>query len=210
MCDRSGLPYFIWNYISKQIYQNICLTSALNMEVIYIFLFRYFKCKLLKKEENSVFNSEIKLLFWKESDRKRVASAVYARGLDGSPTLHASVPFSQQTGVKSVNIWRYRPGNAAEAPRVMSRVQLLRALVTERLSAAAEEIFEAVRKTIAGYEEEILLSRREIRRQRRMLQTVLQPEPRSSKQPGELIRSPRAAHLQTAQLTLPSVNGMKS
>lgn len=60
--------------------------------------------------------------------------------------------------------------------RIMSRVQLLRVLVNERLSAAAEEIFEAVKKTIAGYEEEILLSKREIRRQRSLLQTVSKPE----------------------------------
>uniref|UniRef100_UPI0037E71516 gastrula zinc finger protein XlCGF57.1-like n=1 Tax=Semicossyphus pulcher TaxID=241346 RepID=UPI0037E71516 len=58
----------------------------------------------------------------------------------------------------------------------MSSIQLLRVLVNERLSAAAEEIFEAVKKTIAGYEEEILLSKREIRRQRRMLQTVSKTE----------------------------------
>ncbi|KAK2893405.1 hypothetical protein Q8A73_015889 [Channa argus] len=47
----------------------------------------------------------------------------------------------------------------------MSSIQLLRVLVNERLSTAAEEIFEAVKKTIAGYEEELLLSKREIRRQ---------------------------------------------
>ncbi|XP_075941283.1 uncharacterized protein LOC142944596 [Anarhichas minor] len=51
----------------------------------------------------------------------------------------------------------------------MSGVQLLRVLVNERLSAAAEEIFEAVKKTIAGYEEVVL-------RQRRVLQTILKPE----------------------------------
>lgn len=54
----------------------------------------------------------------------------------------------------------------------MSSIQLLRAVVNERLSAAAEEIFEAVKKTIARYEEEIVLSKQEIHRQRRMLQTV--------------------------------------
>uniref|UniRef100_A0A3Q4BWS4 C2H2-type domain-containing protein n=1 Tax=Mola mola TaxID=94237 RepID=A0A3Q4BWS4_MOLML len=58
----------------------------------------------------------------------------------------------------------------------MSSVQLLRVVVSQRLSAAAEDILEAVKKTLAGYEEEILLSKREIRRQRRVLQTLLQPE----------------------------------
>ncbi|KAL7378081.1 hypothetical protein ABVT39_008219 [Epinephelus coioides] len=67
----------------------------------------------------------------------------------------------------------------------MSSIQLLRVLVNERLSAAAEEIFEAVKKTIAGYEEEILLSKREIRRQRRMLRTVLHPEIKINKQSAD-------------------------
>lgn len=79
-------------------------------------------------------------------------------------------------------------GSAGEhsrgSARIMSSIQLLRVLVNERLSAAAEEIFEAVKKTIAGYEEEILLSKREIRRQRRMLQTVIKPEIKINKHSG--------------------------
>nr|XP_019965399.1 PREDICTED: gastrula zinc finger protein XlCGF26.1-like [Paralichthys olivaceus] len=59
----------------------------------------------------------------------------------------------------------------------MCSLQRLRALVNERLSAAAEEIFEAVQRTIAGYEQEVLQSEQEIRRQRRMLRSVLCPEP---------------------------------
>lgn len=58
----------------------------------------------------------------------------------------------------------------------MSGIQLLRVLVNERLSAAAEEIFEAVKKTLAGYEEEILLSKQEISRQNKMLQTIFKPQ----------------------------------
>ncbi|XP_041673037.1 gastrula zinc finger protein XlCGF57.1-like [Cheilinus undulatus] len=65
----------------------------------------------------------------------------------------------------------------------MSSIQLLRVLVNERLSAAAEEIFEAVKKTIAGYEEEIQISRREIRRQRKILQTVSKDQINSSEPP---------------------------
>lgn len=57
----------------------------------------------------------------------------------------------------------------------MTSMQRLRELVNERLCAAAEEIFEAVKETIAGYEEELLLSRREVRRQRRMLKTLSKP-----------------------------------
>uniref|UniRef100_A0A3B5PU22 Oocyte zinc finger protein XlCOF6-like n=1 Tax=Xiphophorus maculatus TaxID=8083 RepID=A0A3B5PU22_XIPMA len=47
----------------------------------------------------------------------------------------------------------------------MSSIQLLRVLVNERLSAAADEIFEAVKKTISDYEEELLLSKQELHRQ---------------------------------------------
>ncbi|KAK5913598.1 hypothetical protein CgunFtcFv8_008116 [Champsocephalus gunnari] len=47
----------------------------------------------------------------------------------------------------------------------MSGLELLRELVTERLSAAAEEIFAAFKNTLAGYEEEI-------HRQRAELQTL--------------------------------------
>lgn len=64
--------------------------------------------------------------------------------------------------------------------RSMSDLQLLRELVRERLAAAAEEIFEAVKKTIAGYEEEILLSKRE----RRLLQAAARPGGKRRKHSG--------------------------
>lgn len=59
----------------------------------------------------------------------------------------------------------------------MSSIQLLRAVVSERLSAAAEEILEAVKKTIEGYEEEI-------GRQRQLLEAVLQPRIKLEKPAG--------------------------
>ncbi|XP_039665843.1 zinc finger protein 3-like isoform X2 [Perca fluviatilis] len=51
----------------------------------------------------------------------------------------------------------------------MASVECLREFVTERLTAAAEEIFTAVEKTIVEYEEEIA-------RQRRLLDVVWKPE----------------------------------
>uniref|UniRef100_A0A8C9Z8Y5 C2H2-type domain-containing protein n=1 Tax=Sander lucioperca TaxID=283035 RepID=A0A8C9Z8Y5_SANLU len=51
----------------------------------------------------------------------------------------------------------------------MSSVECLREFVTERLTAAAEEIFRVVEKTIVEYEEEIA-------RQRRLLDVVWKPE----------------------------------
>ena len=51
----------------------------------------------------------------------------------------------------------------------MSSVQYMREFISERLTAAAEEIFTVFEKTIVQYEEEV-------DRQRRLLDTVLNPE----------------------------------
>lgn len=52
-------------------------------------------------------------------------------------------------------------------------MQSLRVFLNERLSVVAEEIFEAVEKTIAGYTEEILRSKDlEISRLRRQLRLL--------------------------------------
>ena len=53
---------------------------------------------------------------------------------------------------------------------------MLRLLITQRLTAAAEEIFGVFGRTIAEYEEEISRSKLEIERQRRLLELSLQPE----------------------------------
>ncbi|KAK6325447.1 hypothetical protein J4Q44_G00047890 [Coregonus suidteri] len=58
----------------------------------------------------------------------------------------------------------------------MSKLQLLNVFVTERLSAAAVEIFGAVEKTIAEYQEEISRSAEENERLRRLLDLVSKPE----------------------------------
>ncbi|XP_034033544.1 uncharacterized protein LOC117516797 isoform X2 [Thalassophryne amazonica] len=51
----------------------------------------------------------------------------------------------------------------------MSKVQILRALVNQRLNAAAEEIFGLFERTIAEYEEELCRSKQENDRQRHLL-----------------------------------------
>ena len=51
----------------------------------------------------------------------------------------------------------------------MSSLECLRELINERLTAAAEEIFRVVQKTIVEYEEKIS-------RQRRLLDVLLKPE----------------------------------
>ncbi|XP_033950285.1 zinc finger protein 771-like [Pseudochaenichthys georgianus] len=58
----------------------------------------------------------------------------------------------------------------------MSKIEMLRLLITQRLTAAAEEIFGVFGRTIAEYEEEISRSKLEIERQRRLLELSLQPE----------------------------------
>ncbi|XP_070701982.1 zinc finger protein ZFP2-like [Pempheris klunzingeri] len=58
----------------------------------------------------------------------------------------------------------------------MCKVQMLRALLKQRLSAAAEEIFGLFERTIAEYEEELCRSQEENERQRRLLDAVLSPQ----------------------------------
>ncbi|XP_034043153.1 zinc finger protein OZF-like isoform X1 [Thalassophryne amazonica] len=58
----------------------------------------------------------------------------------------------------------------------MSKVQMLRALVKQRLTAAAEEIFGLFERTIAEYEEELCRSKEENHRQRHLLDTVFNPD----------------------------------
>lgn len=57
----------------------------------------------------------------------------------------------------------------------MSKGEILRSFVTERLAAASREILEAVDGIVAGYEEEALGFKREIERQRRELEALIQP-----------------------------------
>nr|XP_020496269.1 uncharacterized protein LOC109989011 [Labrus bergylta] len=60
----------------------------------------------------------------------------------------------------------------------MSKVQTLRSFVNQRLTAAAEEIFDLFERTIAEYEEEICRSKEENERQHRLLDAVFKPEVR--------------------------------
>ena len=57
-----------------------------------------------------------------------------------------------------------------------AQVPALRALLTERLTAAADEIVAVFEETVAVYEERMERSEREIYRQRRLLDAVMKPE----------------------------------
>ncbi|XP_044028038.1 zinc finger protein 391-like [Siniperca chuatsi] len=65
-----------------------------------------------------------------------------------------------------------------EKGREAAEIPALRALLTERLAAAAEEIVGLFEETVAEYEDRAERSEREIRRQRRLLDAVLKPEVR--------------------------------
>lgn len=73
----------------------------------------------------------------------------------------------------------------------MSQIEMLRLLITQRLTAAAEEIFGVFGRTIADYEEQISRSELEISRQRRLLD--LSRKPRVSLRTGEMHSRSRRA-----------------
>ncbi|XP_075947936.1 uncharacterized protein LOC142949929 [Anarhichas minor] len=58
----------------------------------------------------------------------------------------------------------------------MSKVQLLRCLVNQRLTAADEEIFGVFERTIAEYEEELSALKEQNERQRKLLDAVFNPQ----------------------------------
>ncbi|XP_071192482.1 uncharacterized protein [Salvelinus alpinus] len=58
----------------------------------------------------------------------------------------------------------------------MSKMQLLRGFLNERLTAAAVEILGAVENTIAEYKEEISRSKEEIERLQRLLDLAFKPD----------------------------------
>lgn len=58
----------------------------------------------------------------------------------------------------------------------VSKIEMLRLLINQRLTAAAEDIFRVFGRTIAEYEEEISRSKVEIDRQRRLLDLSRQPQ----------------------------------
>ncbi|XP_056265565.1 gastrula zinc finger protein XlCGF7.1-like isoform X2 [Pseudoliparis swirei] len=58
----------------------------------------------------------------------------------------------------------------------MSKVQMLRCFVNQRLAAAAQEICGLFERTIAEYEEELCSSQEENERQRKLLDAFLKPE----------------------------------
>ncbi|XP_053190767.1 oocyte zinc finger protein XlCOF7.1-like [Scomber japonicus] len=82
---------------------------------------------------------------------------------------------------KKGNLQRHMRIHSRETTEVsfvfkMSKVQMLRASVNQRLTAAAEEIFVLFERTIAEYEEELSRSKEENKRQRKLLDAVFKPQ----------------------------------
>ena len=71
-----------------------------------------------------------------------------------------------------------RPGSEFDGEKVsiivlkMSKVQMLKLFINERLTAAVEEIFVKFLTTIADYEKELSRSREENERQRKLLEAL--------------------------------------
>ncbi|XP_056224846.1 zinc finger protein 502-like [Seriola aureovittata] len=77
----------------------------------------------------------------------------------------------------SMFYWMKRSSGGPEAlgGLDMSKAEILRGIVGEKLTTAAQEILAVVERTVAGYEEEASGFRQEIARQRRQLEVLLQP-----------------------------------
>ncbi|XP_074542707.1 uncharacterized protein LOC141802836 [Halichoeres trimaculatus] len=58
----------------------------------------------------------------------------------------------------------------------MSKTQILRGFINQRLSAAAEEIFELFERTIAEYEEQLCRAKEDNQRQKKLLDAVCNPQ----------------------------------
>ncbi|KAK2863415.1 hypothetical protein Q5P01_002948 [Channa striata] len=58
----------------------------------------------------------------------------------------------------------------------LSKAEILRGLITDKLTTAAREIFAVVERTVTGYEDEVSGLKQEVDRQRRQLEAVLQPQ----------------------------------
>lgn len=57
-----------------------------------------------------------------------------------------------------------------------SKVDILRGIITEKLTTAVQEIFAVVEATIAGYDKEVLMLRHELEYHKRQLEATLRPD----------------------------------
>lgn len=57
----------------------------------------------------------------------------------------------------------------------MSRFEILRGLVIEKMTVAVQEILAVVETTVAGYENDCLMLKQELSQHKKQLHTILQP-----------------------------------
>ncbi|XP_068589189.1 zinc finger protein 260-like [Cebidichthys violaceus] len=100
------------------------------------------------------------------------------RRLQGTAFGKSHAPFTRPESSEAVQTSRCCQTESTLCRREgkMSKVQMLRALVEQRLIAAAEEIFGVFERTIAEYEEELCHSKEENERQRKLLDAVFNPQ----------------------------------
>ncbi|XP_061878242.1 zinc finger protein 287-like isoform X2 [Entelurus aequoreus] len=72
----------------------------------------------------------------------------------------------------------------------MCKIQMLRALVTERLTVAVEEIFVVLERTVAEYEDELSRTRADNARQRQLPEAVIEHQAESRKDFSEEVLPP--------------------
>ena len=104
-----------------------------------------------------------------------------APGPGGGATTAAPKHSAPVCPVTTVMILTWIQGSDVEPDALdglgnMSKAEMLRVVVSEKLATAAQEILAVVERTLAGYEEEATGFRQEIDRQRRQLEVLLQPE----------------------------------
>ncbi|XP_039665033.1 zinc finger protein 629-like [Perca fluviatilis] len=92
--------------------------------------------------------------------------------MDPDVTYQPSASIRGSEQVLAESVWRKSFSDLVK----MTKVQMLRAFVNQRLTAAAEEIFGLFERTIAEYEEELEFSLKENHRQQKLLDAVLNPE----------------------------------
>ncbi|XP_037614882.1 uncharacterized protein LOC119481760 isoform X2 [Sebastes umbrosus] len=86
---------------------------------------------------------------------------------------------------------------------VVSTAEMLRGVVVEKLTAAAQEILAVVERTVTGYEEEAAGLRREIELQRRQLEDMMLLQPQRRQLEDMMLLQPQRRQLEDMMLLQP-------
>ncbi|XP_059203373.1 zinc finger protein 91-like [Centropristis striata] len=109
---------------------------------------------------------------WIKQEGEQLAELEEADFTKFSFTPTVRVTDGEQTAFLTEFLWRKRFCQCVE----MSKGEMLRVLVKQRITAAAEEIFGLFERTITEYEEELSRSKEENKRQQKLLDAVYNPQ----------------------------------